>query len=221
MPSSLEKYELVKGGRISDEGIPGCLSVTPSQIGFYEKERLLDMQLVYKAPAISKDLDDAIIAQVTLNVPYLNIGSSGLGLGESQVKVKTNLRVAQQLTCSMKKEEKLLRIGKNDVVTVDSKVSFVMGKRGLAAEAQYYGYLGKDLTIEGVMDNQTIKAVSRTTSLGTQVHTAGSLVFYSYQNESDIEIKNLEVDADKYEKGVNKGLSALLMAYTDGFLNSY
>lgn len=219
--AAFEKYELVKGGRISNEGIPGCVSVNPSQIDFYEKERLLEIQLIDRGPMISRDLEDAIIAQVVLNVPYLDFGSSGLGLGESQVKVKTNLRIAQSLTGTMKKEAKAFSLGGNEQVTVNSKVIFGFGKRGLAYTSCYSGYLGKDVSITGVMENETIKAVSRTTNLGTSVVTAGNLVFYMYENDEDIEIRNIEVDANKYENGVYKGLSAVLMNHTNAFLENF
>lgn len=218
--AAFEKYELVKGGRISNEGIPGCVSVNPSQIDFYEKESFLEIQLIDRGPMISKDLDDAIIAQVVLNVPYLDEGSAGLGLGESQVKVKTSLRIAQALTGTLKKENKAFRVGTNDQVTVNSKVTFGTGKRGLAHTSLYGGYLGKDVAITGVIENETIKAVARGTSLGS-IAGAGSLVYYMYRNDEDVEIRNMEVDPKKYEDGVYKGLSAVLMNHTSAFLENF
>ena len=220
-PEVFDNYDYVKGGRLSSEGIPGCISVTPSQIDFYEKERLLANLALDKGPKISDAIDEAVVAQITLNVPYLAMGGSGMGLGESQVKVKTSLRVAQSLTGSMKKESKLLSIGSNDVVVVQTAIIFGGGKRGMAYKSNYTGYLNKDVMISGVMDNETIKAVSRTTNFGTHAYQAGNLVFVYYENDADVQLRTIEVDGDKYENGVLKGLSTVLMTHTKAYLQNY
>jgi hypothetical protein len=220
-----QDHEYIEGGTVADEGIPGTLSVVPTGYGYYYKKKIIKKMAIDTDFKLSQELDDAVIAKVTLVVPFADFGNSGFNLGESKVKINSNLRVGAQLTGSQIHESKKLvdlHMSENDYESVPTSVTFGMGKGpGLSWKSYYNGYLAEDFLIEGVVEAKKMKAIALTTSLGTQSIRVGNMVTHFYRNDSDIKYESIPVDAEQYENGVYNGLSKVLTTFTSSFLSNY
>lgn len=220
-----QDHEFITGGTVQDEGIPGTLTVVPTGYSYYYKKKLIKNLAIDTDFKLSQQLDDAIIAKVTLVVPFAEFGGDGIKLGESKVKINTNLRIGAQFVASQIHESKKfidLHSGDNDYGGANTSVTFGMGKGpGMSWKSYYNGFLAEDLPIEGVVEAKKMKAIALTTSLGTRSYQVGNMVTHFYSDDKEIKYESIPVDASLYENGVSNGLSTVLKAFTSSFLSNF
>ena len=221
--AAYQKMERVTGGQ-PFVGYPGTITCNPSGFSYFIDKGIKAKlgkfaQIVDNTPVISRDLGDAIVSKVCLNVQFAQSGQQFIKYGSS-VKMKTNLALVQSMITSEIAEEKLLRTKENDVKVVPSYVNFLAGKKMAAAEAAYNGTIKKDIGIQGVIEDEKINAFSdgRGIASGYQrIGTNYALLFY--EDEVDSELKEVEVDLAKYEKEVSEALDGVLLGHTKIFLD--
>tara|TARA_R110002049_G_scaffold271718_2_gene448939 strand:- start:3954 stop:4997 length:1044 start_codon:yes stop_codon:yes gene_type:complete len=217
-----EGLELIEGGEAFVQ-YPGTISVTPEGYSFYKTKRLKNKNgtvMFDNSPGISRDLDDAIVARVALNVQFAKPGQQFIKTGAS-VKIKSNLCVTDNMVTSQIAEGgKLIQFNENDVVSVASKVSFGVGKKMAAHEAAYNGIVKKQVTIDGVLDDTKVNAFARG-SAATSSQTFGNYTTYFFDTKTDIVIEEVEVDLEKYEQYVGEALNKVLLGHTNLFLEEY
>lgn len=220
-------YVRLQGGKASQSQFPGMLSTAPTGYEFFVKKVAKDgktksggflgnANMLY--PKLSKDLGDAIIADVNIYVMFVEDKTAFQG-GGANLKVKTNLRIADQEAIVMTDNKSLIRFkGQNTVTPISSSVKFAHGKMGMGATTSYNGYLGKALEIEEVLEDTKITSFARGSidMIGTKTLYA---TYYTPENRTSESNKIVEVDSRKYIDGVYSGAKKFLDYHTDGFLN--
>lgn len=201
---------------------PGTITCNPTGFSFFYNAGVKAKigKIFDQTPSISRDLGDAIISKVCLNVEFAKSGQQFIKYGSS-VKMETNLAVVQSLTASEIAEEKLLRTKENDVQTVASYVNFAVGKKMASVEAAYNGTIKKDVDIKGVIEDEKVNAFAdgKAASSYQMVGTNYAVLFY--EDDVDKDLKEVEVDLPKYEKYVAEALDGVLMGHTKIFLGNY
>src|SRR5690606_13679050 len=164
-------YLKLTGGKISVSQIPGCMASTPTGFDFFVKKIDKDGRAkrggflnnpAFLFTKLSKELDDAIIADVNLYVLFASPGGGFMKGPGASVKIKTSLRLADNEAIVMTDERKaaIKMKGQNETIIVNSAVNFYQGKAGLASEVTYLGTLGKPLAIEGVVEDTKVKSAA-------------------------------------------------------------
>lgn len=96
-----EGYERMTGGAVSFDEIPGVMTSTPMGFDYFIKGKNKDGKekkggflgnQAMTFPKISKDLGDAIVANVDITILFIQDQDSWQGAG-AKIKVKTNLRL--------------------------------------------------------------------------------------------------------------------------------
>lgn len=214
--------ELLEGGKAFVQ-YPGTISVTPEGYSYYKKNQLKNQNgtvMFDNSPGISRDLDDAIVARVALNVQFAKPGQQFIKTGAS-VKIKSNLCITDNMVTSQIAEGgKLIQFNENDIVSVASKVSFGVGKKMGSHEAVYNGILKKQVNIDGVLDDTKVNAFARG-SAATSIQTMGNYTTYFFDTKTDVVIEEVDVDLAKYEEYVGEALHKVLLGHTNLFLEKY
>lgn len=220
-------YIRMQGGNASLSQFPGMVSTAPTGYEFFVKKVGKDGKtksggflgnagMLY--PKLSKDLGDAIIADVNIYVMFVEDKSAFQG-GGANIKVKTNLRIADQEAIVMTDNKSMIKFkGQNTITAISSSVKFAHGKMGLGATTSYNGYLGKPLEIENVLEDTKITSFARGSidMIGTKTMYA---TYFSPENRTSENSKIVEVDSKKYVAGVYSGAKQFLDHHTNGFLN--
>lgn len=214
--------ELQEGGKAFVQ-YPGTISVTPEGYSYYKKNQLKNQNgtvMFDNSPGISKDLDDALVARVALNVQFAKPGQQFVKTGAS-VKIKSDLCVTDNMVTSQIAEGgKLIQFNENDVVSVASKVSFGVGKKMGSHEAAYNGIIKKQVNIDGVLDDTKVNAFARGSGASSYIQ-AGNYTTYFFKTKTDVVIEEVEVDLEKYEQYVGEALNKVLLGHTNLFLEKY
>lgn len=216
-----EGLELVEGGQAFVQ-FPGTISVTPEGYSFYKTKRLKlknGAVMFDNSPGISKDLDDAVVARVVLNVQFAKPGQQFIKTGAS-VKIKSDLCIAPTMITSEIAEGKLIQFNENEVVSIPSKISYGVGKKMASHEAAYNGSLKKQVSISGVINDTKVNAFARGAT-ASSYQNVGNYTIYFFDKKTDIEIEEVEVDLLKYEQLVGEALNQVLMGHTNLFLEKY
>lgn len=220
-------YVRLQGGTVSQAQFPGMMSSAPTGYEYFVKRVAKDgkaksggflgnVGMLY--PKLSKDLGDAIIADVNIYVMFVEDKTAFQGGGAS-LKVKTNLRIADQEAIVMADNKSAIRLkGQNTVTGISSAVKFAHGKMGMGSTTSYNGYLSKPLEIENVLEDTKVTSFARGSidMIGTTTMYAK---YYTPENRSSETSKIVEVDRKKYVDGVYNGAKKFIDYHTDGFLN--
>ena len=223
-----EGFERLDNAPISEAEIPGTLSVYPEGYSFYVKGETKKGKKKkggflgdsgFLSPALSKQLDDAIIARVNLTVLFVEDKNAFKGNG-AKIKVKTNLRlVANEAVVMKKSDEKKIKFkGENSTTPVSSLVEFSWGKVGMGSQATYTGTLKKPLEINDVVEDTKVTsyAAGSVDALGTETIYG---TWYSVEDRMAKHAKIIEVDEQEFNKGVYEALQKFVMHHTDTFLD--
>jgi hypothetical protein len=200
-----EDYELLKGPRINQEQIEGSLMVVPSGYSYFVKgvnkkgkektggfmagvtgdDGGFGSSLYGPVPKVSKALDDAMVIEISLDVPSIYLDPKS-NLAGAKVKGGAYLRLQQ------------------------GKVAYIAGessKPGVAApEAGFEVLLTKPVMITGVFGEQNFK--SEASKARTSVPSYGG--FFTVQNTSVNLTNSIKCEAEDYKTRVGDVLSAYL-----------
>lgn len=221
-----KRWEKATGPNIFETDMPGILAVIPSGYSFYYRGRnALSSKLDgFKKTAqnLSKDLNDALIADVSLIYAFSEV-ANGWNVGnQAKVKLNINYRLASTYTFSDEKTAtgsitSFFDKSKQSV-TMGSQVTFTRGKLkvGGSAEAQYVGTMKADLEIGGVLKKEKVIAYSTQTQATASLQNP--IVVIRGDNYSE-RTKWLEPDGKKYAKGIYLAGSKFLSYQIDKAFN--
>ncbi|MEO6149628.1 MAG: hypothetical protein ABIN95_00980 [Mucilaginibacter sp.] len=222
-----KEFVKLQGGTVNFAQFPGTMTTVPSGYEYYVKK--VDESGKTKSggflggaasmyPKLSKQLDDAIIADVNIYVLFVQDGSTFQG-GGAKVKITTNLRIANQEAIVMSDHKSAFRFkGQNSITAISSSVNFTHGKMGMGATTSYQGTLGKALTIGGVIEDTKVTSFAR----GSTDYTGVSTIYGKYftpEDKSNEATKIVEVDSKKYSEGVYAAAKKFIDFHTAEFLN--
>lgn len=217
-----EDWELIKGGEINKSQLPGILTVAPTNYSYYvkkvNKKGEQKTGSINNYAALSKELDDAIIADVSLTVMFSKEGNNAIDLNQAKVKVKTDFRLVDAYVVTAIKENAIMK-GANTYDNVQSGVAFYQGKVGLGSTSSYNGLLKKPLQIEGVIKEDKIVSVTKQASSTTAV-SYGVMSFYTADNREGAETSAIEVDSKLYASGAMMACKEMIDYHTKSFLEN-
>lgn len=222
---AFEGWEEVGGPYLGEVGIPGVLLCVPDgfktfikgvkKSGKTKKGMLQDNFL----PAtLSKQLDDAIIANVNLYVMYSEAGGDWMKGNAAKVKIFTNFRVVGDYAVVAPADKSILK-GAQSVDNVVTGINYSQGKQGLGAPVGYNGGLKKPLEINGVMKKEKIVAYQKqSTTVPTSFSNTGAFVL-----TEDRFSKNatwITVDPSKYADGLYMACKKVMLEHSNAFLSN-
>lgn len=219
-------YVRLKGGTVSKAQFPGTMSSSPTGYEYFVKKItskgkaksggfLNNPAMLY--PKLSKDLGDAVVASVDIFVMFIEDKNAFKGAG-ANIKVKTNLRIADVESIIMTSDASFKLKGQNQYVPISSAVSFYHGKMGLASTTSYVGTLGKPLEINDVIEDTKLQSFAKNSQdvLGTSM---GMYRVFNPDNTESKSTKIISVDSKKYVDGVYMGAKQFMDYHTKAFLN--
>ena len=217
-----EGWQYAEGPYVKESGMPGVITAIPEGYGFYYKredkngkKKKVFMEGQFKPQTLSKQLDDAIVADVELYLMYSEEGSDWLKGNAAKVKIFTNYRLISDYAVMAPKESGFRLKGSQSIDRISSSVTFTCGKGGLGAKAQYIGTLKKPLEIEGVIKKEKVVAYTPQSSA-----TATSIVPIVTVGESFSKTtKWLEPDPQDYAMGLYNASSKFLDFHLNEFLS--
>ena len=224
--STYEDYERIKGGKVSLAQFPGTMTTAPT--GYEHFVKKVDKSGKTKSggflgnagflyPKLSKELGDAIIADVNIYVMFVEDKNAFQG-GGANIKIKTNLRIADSEAIVMSDNKSAIRLkGQNTVTAINSAVNFAHGKIGMGATTSYSGILSKPISIEGAIEDTKVTSFARGSvdMIGTKTMYG---TFFTPENRSSETSKIVEVDAKKYTDGVYAAAKKFIEYHTNQFL---
>ena len=219
-------YTKLNGGKVSLAQYPGMMASAPTGFEWFVKN--VDKSGKAKSggflgttaslyPKLSKDLGDAIIADVNLFVMFVEDQNAFQGAG-ANIKVKTSLRLAGPEALISTKEAKIKMKGQNEIIPINSTLGFYHGKVGLGATTSYVGSLGKGLTIDNVIQDTKVQSFAKNSAdvTGTSI---GMYTMFNPDNNESKSTKVIEVDGKKYAEGVYQAAKKLIDHHTQAFLS--
>lgn len=220
-------YEKTEGGKVSLAQFPGMMFTSPTGFEYFirkvsksGKEKsggfLGNMQIQYAK--LSHDLDDAIIADVDIFVLFVQDQKAFTGAG-ANIKIKTNLRLAATEGVTMTDNGKGLKMkGQNTVTSVSSGVNFYHGKMGMGATTIYNGTMAHGIHIDGVIEDTKIQSYASNDAdrFGTSTIYG---TFFSTKDTKSSTSKIIDVDRDKYKKGVYMAAKEFMDYHVDAFFS--
>ncbi len=217
-----EDWELIKGGEINKSQLPGILTVSPTNYGFYvkkvNKKGAHKTGFINNYPALSKDLGDVIIAEISLTVMFTKEGNNILPSNQAKVKIMTDFRLVDNYVVTSINEKSAFK-GANTSDNVQSGVAFYHGKVGLGSTTVYSGLLKKPLPIEGVIKDDKIVSITKQAS-STTATSFGAMSMYSAENREGVETSVIEVDSKQYSNGALLACKQMLDYHTKNFLEN-
>jgi hypothetical protein len=230
--ASIESYKgwTKASGPFIRESMPGMLQSVPSGYSFFYEEKSAvgsflsekfqgGMNLPQK---ISKELDDAVVADVDLYVFFMKDTYAFQG-GAANIKIKTALSLVANEVVAAKSDDKSLLFRKQvEYVTGASQINFVCGKYNIGggAESVYTGGLKNDLSIGGVIEEKKIQSFAKgnVDFIGTSTYY-GKL--YSASNKKVSQTNVIPVDVEKYKTGVRQAGDKFLQFHVDAFASNF
>ncbi|KGL61950.1 hypothetical protein [Polaribacter sp. Hel1_85] len=214
------------------ENRTGIITCAPKNYTFYYKKAgALGLGGLGIQAKLSKELDDAIIADVNMHVMFSENGSNFFSAGGAKVKVLTNLRLIDEyvVTIPKKLKKKKSTLGKLfgsvqlkgavESYPVNSMVSFSYGKAGLGTTAQFNGSLKDDIEIEGVLKKQKIVAYQKQGSFTPTSFSTFSNYLDAKADRFSKTTKWIDVDPDKYADGFYNACNTFLEKQLNAFFN--
>ncbi|WP_298766776.1 hypothetical protein [uncultured Polaribacter sp.] len=213
------------------ENYTGIITTAPKDYTFYYRGTKKNGKLKTSVfgdglvkQKLSKELNDAVIADVNLYVMFSENGTDMFKGRAAKVKIKTNLRLSKDYAISIPKKlkKKKSTVGKlfgsvqiqgaTDVYPASSNVTFSNKSGG-----SFLGNLKNDAEINGILKKQKIVAYQKQ---GSFVPTS----FSSYTNYLDAKAdrfssktKWIEVDGEKYAEGFYNVCNTFLEKQLDAF----
>lgn len=220
-----EDYIKMQGGKASLSQFPGMVTTSPTGYEWYVKS--VDKDGKTKSggflnrpealfPKLSKSLGDAIISEVNLYVMFVEDQNAFRGAG-ANIKVKTNLRLADQEAIIMTSKAKIKLKGQNQTVPISSEVSFYHGKMGLGSTSAYVGSLGKPLEIGDVIEDTKLQSFAKNDAdvLGM---SNGTYRIFNPENRESASTKTIKVESKKYVDGVLMAAKQFVDYHVQSFL---
>ncbi|GAA5022575.1 hypothetical protein GCM10011506_00610 [Marivirga lumbricoides] len=196
------------GPSVFETDMTGILSVIPTGYNYFYKDRnAFSSKLAGfdKTPQnLSRELDDALVADVSLVYVFTAIGNDWNVGNQAKVKLFINYRLANMYYVTDEKTSAGLTslVDKSkQAVALNSYVTFTRGKLkvGGSAESQYTGYMKSDLEILGVLEKDKVVAYStQTQATATLLNPVVSIRGDNYSETT----KWLEPDGEKYAEGM-------------------
>lgn len=220
-------FTRVTGGTINRAQFPGTLACTPAGMDYYvkkidksgkEKAGGFMNQATFVHAKLSKDLDDAIVADVDLFILFIEDKGSWDVAG-ANIKVRTNMRLAGQEVIEMTKDAKIKLKGQNTYTGVNSQVAFYSGKMGAGIVSSYVGILGKSMEIKEVIEDKKIQAFAKSHIDHVGVETAYGK-YYNPYNSTSASTNIIPVDEKKYAEGAYMAGKKFIDFHTSEFLKN-
>lgn len=237
------KTEVFKGwqkasGPYVAENLTGIMTTAPENYTSFYKRKTKKGEIkkgflggIGLQAKLSKELGDAIIADVNLFVMFSENGNDWMKGKAAKVKIKTNLRLINNYAVSIpvqKKKKKGIAgklfgsisiKGATNHYPASSNVAFSQGKVGLGTKSSFAGNLKDDVEINGVLEKQKIVAYQKQ---GSFVPTS----FSTFSNYLDAKAdrfsktaKWIEVDGDKFAEGFYNVCNTFLTKQLDAFFD--
>ncbi len=224
-----DDYTRLKGGAVSLAQYPGTLTTAPTGYEYFVKK--VDKSGKAKSggflnrptmlyPGLSKDLGDAIIAEVNMFVLFVEDKNAFRGNG-ANIKISTNLRLAGGTEAIIMKDDAKIKMkGQNTTSVITSQVGFYHGKMGMGSTSAYSGTMGKSMEIEGVIEDTKVQSFANRSAdiLGTKTIYG---TFFTPENRSSTASKVVVVDPEKYYAGVYSAAKKFIYHHTEQFLGSF
>ena len=209
------------GPSFHETDMTGILAVIPTGHSFYYRDRNAfsgTASLFEKtAQNLSKDLDDALIADVSLVYVFSEMGTDWNVSNQANVKIFVNYRLASSYGVSDENTSAGLTSmfdKSKQAVGLSSYVNFTRGKLkiGGSPESQYIGTMKTDLDIEGVLKKEKVQAFASKTSATATL--ANPIVSVSGTNYSET-TKWLNPDGKLYAEGMYMAGKKFISAHLD------
>ena len=210
-------WKKADGPSLFETDMTGILAVIPSGYSFYYRDRNAfsgtTAGFEKTAQNLSKELNDALVADVSLVYVFSEMGTDWNVSNQANVKIFVNYRLANMYTVSDEKTSAGLTSmfdKSKQSVGLSSYVNFTRGKLSIGGspESQYLGSMKSDLDIEGVMKKEKVQAYANKTSATATL--ANPVVSVRGENYSET-TKWLTPDGKLYADGMylagNKFLS--------------
>lgn len=214
-------WKKMTGPAIDETDMTGILAIVPTGYSFYYQDRnAFSSQLAgFKKTAqnLSKELNDALIADISLVFAFSEVGNDWNVGNQAKVKLNINYRLANTYTFSDENTNSGLTsmVDKSkQTVGLSSQVVFTRGKLpiGGSAEAQYIGYMKSDLEIKDVLKKEKVIAFSTQTQATATLQNP--IVVIRGDNYSE-KTKWLEPSGQKYAEGLYLSGNKFIMYHTD------
>lgn len=182
-------WVLKSGGTASYAQLPGHVMIAPTGYSYYVKGESKGGKekgtFVDKSPILSKQLDDAIILDVSMVLPFVEMETSSSGmLGFSAVKAKVDFGMETGTT------------GTAGAIR-QNMVKFVYGNAGMGqAESNLPMVLKKKITAEGVFADKKFKEFS--SAAAKSVYSAGYYSVVTVDNKGQEVSHEAACDPVKY-----------------------
>src|SRR5690606_27195584 len=186
----------------------GILAIVPSRYSYYYKDRnAFSSKLAgfaKTAQNLSKELDDALIADVSLVYVFSDSGTDWNIGNAAQVKLLINYRLASSYTISDEKTSlgvtSMFDKSKQSV-GLSTSIVLTRGKLSIggSAASQYTGTLKKDLEIDGVLKKEKVVSfIKQTMATATVLNPIVVIRGDNYSSTT----KWLEPDGVRYAEGM-------------------
>lgn len=221
-----EGWQLVEGPIVKDAGLPGVLSVVPEGFGYYIRgvdkngkdikskglSRVINKGgsgstgLAFSnSAALSKQLDDAVVVDVSLCYLFTQEGDNWLRGNSAKIVVKTNFRLGNGAVSKLNDSKAIIKMNDEKVAMVNSYINFAKGKYGAGAEAVLQTGIKKNMYINGVIDSEKIKSsqnqsIVYPTSFNS--YRVGNDFYTSVEDRKSNNTNWIEVDSKKYAEGM-------------------
>lgn len=224
-------------GPIITENLSGIITCIPDGFTSFYKRKTNKGEIkkgflggIGLQPKLSKELGDAIIADVNLFVMFSENGGNW-SVGGAKVKIKTNLRLVKDYAIAIPKKLKKKKSiagklfgsvqikGATNIYPANSNVSFSQGKVGLGAKGNYTGTLKNDLEINNVVEKQKIVAYQKQGSFVPTSFSSFSDYIDAKADRFSSTAKWIEVDGDKYADGFYNACNTFLDNQLDVFFS--
>lgn len=205
---SYKGWDKAAGPQIQETDMTGMIAVIPTGYSYYYKDRNAFSAKLggfdKTAQNLSKDLDDALVADVSLIYVFSAEGNDWNIGNQAKVKLFINYRLANSYTITDEKTSAGITSmfdKSKQAVGLSSYVTFTRGKLkiGGSPESQYSGAIKSDLEIEGVLEKDKVTAYStQTQATATLLNPIVSIRGDNYSETT----KWLEPDGKKYAEGM-------------------
>ncbi|MFK7953854.1 MAG: hypothetical protein AB8B73_13495 [Ekhidna sp.] len=210
---TLAGWSKAMGGTPSETFMPGYVSVTPTGYEFLYNEKGGGFNLESR---ISKDLEGAVVANVSIILPAFEDGESaaskaaGKSLGGiAKVVAKANFRIGEGLWI----KNNSLKGG----FPITSNVAFIY-KKSLKYQAAANFKPKKEVEIEGVFDPKKKYKAVESASQDLWGSSNGAFTVFSVNDQTMKKTQAVECDPKKYVKGADMAVSMYVSKSLDKFL---